>query len=308
MQSRPQQTLKTPVTLSGVGLHTGLKSKLSIIPASENTGILFIRTDLDRIPTIQASVNNVVETNRGTVLLDNGVKVSTVEHVLSALYASGVDNAKIEISGPEPPILDGSALPYVNILNTAGIKKLNASQDIVKIDQKIQYVDFDNDIKLTILPHDNFKITFFMDYGLSDFGLQYSSIENVELDFAKEIAPARTFGLLSEISLLKKNNLIKGGSLDNAVVFVDREIDSEEQDMLIEMAGKNIDTNFKKGSILNAGGLRFDNEPVRHKVLDLIGDLSLFGKPIFGHVIANKSGHGANIELVKLLSKQYHED
>jgi UDP-3-O-[3-hydroxymyristoyl] N-acetylglucosamine deacetylase/3-hydroxyacyl-[acyl-carrier-protein] dehydratase len=147
-----------------------------------------------------------------------------------------------------------------------------------------------------------------MDYGFSDFGLQYSSIEDVELEFAKAIAPARTFGLLSEISYLKEKNLIKGGDLNNAVVFVDQEINKKEQEALTKTLGKSVDLNFKKGSILNTEGLRFDNEPVRHKVLDLIGDLSLFGKPIFGHVIAKRSGHGANIELVKLLRSNYYEN
>ncbi len=308
MQSKPQKTLAKPVVVEGVGLHTGTKCRLKIKPSNDNAGLFFTRTDLDKLSVIRADVDNVIETNRGTVLEKNGMKVHTVEHILAALYALGIDNAEMELSGPEPPILDGSALPFVDAINSAGIEDLEEPKEILKIDQKIRYMDPDNDVELIILPHESFKITFFIDYGLPNFGLQYSSIEDVAHEFESEIAPARTFGLLSEISHLKDNGLIKGGNLGNAVVFVDQDIDETERKRLSKAMGKSIDLNFKKGSILNAEGLRYDNEPVRHKVLDLIGDLSLFGRPFFGHVIAKKSGHSANIELVKLLRSHYYEN
>ena len=308
MQSKPQKTLAKPVVVEGVGLHTGVECRLKIKPSNDNAGLFFTRTDLDQLSVIRADVDNVIETNRGTVLEKNGLKVHTVEHILAALYALGIDNAEMEISGHEPPILDGSALPFVTAINEAGFKVLTEPKDILKIDQKIRYIDSDNDIELIILPHESFKITFFMDYGLPNFGLQYSSIEDVALEFESEIAPARTFGLLSEITTLKDNGLIKGGNLGNAVVFVDQDVDEKERKKLSKTMGKSIDLNFKKGSILNAEGLRYDNEPVRHKVLDLIGDLSLFGRPLLGHVIAKKSGHSANIELVKLLRSHYYEN
>ena len=235
------------------------------------------------------------------MLQENEVKVHTVEHILSALFGMGIDNTEIEISGPEPPILDGSALPFVNAINKAGITIQSIKKNNYQVNKNIRYKK--NDIEINILPYNHFKITFFMDYGLPDFGMQYSSIENVEYDFETNIAPARTFGLLSEVKYLKENGLINGGSLDNAVVFVDKEIDDHEKRSLSKIFEKNSDLNFKKGSILNTGGLRFNNEPVRHKVLDLIGDMSLLGRHILGHVIATKSGHNANIEIVKKLKE-----
>lgn len=303
MRDNFQKTLIHSISLRGVGLHTGIECELTLKPASENVGIFFTRIDLENKPIIFADVNNVVETNRGTTLQKYNVKVHTVEHVLSVLYGLGIDNANVELSGPEPPILDGSALPFVNLIRKAGIKSQKANKDILKVDKTVRYKKSDEEIEINILPYDHFKITFFMDYGLPDFGVQYTSIENVAMEFEKEIAPARTFGLLSEIEMLKENNLIKGGSLENAVVFVDKEVNSTEKKLISEIVRKNNELSFKKGTILNSDGLRFDNEPVRHKVLDLVGDLALFGKPILGHVIAKKSGHSANIELVKELRK-----
>lgn len=299
MENNFQKTLSGKASLSGKGLHTGVKSKINIRPASENAGITFSRIDSNGNPTIKADVNNVFSTNRGTVLQENGVKVHTVEHVLSALYGLGIDNAIIELDGPEPPIIDGSSLPFVKIIKEKGIKTQSSAKKYFEVDEHIFFRK--DDIELNILPYNHFKATFFMDYKLPNFGLQYSSIDNLEFEFETEIAPSRTFGLLSEIESLKDNGLIKGGSLDNAVVFVDKEINEKEQISLLKLFGKNTNLNFKKGSILNTEGLRFDNEPVRHKVLDLIGDLSLLGRPIKGHVIAKKSGHSTNIEFAKKL-------
>ncbi len=299
MPNRFQKTLRKRVSFEGIGLHTGAKSKLGILPAQENSGIVFERVDLDGTPSIPADVDYVVDTNRGTMLERNGVRIHTVEHILAALMGMGIDNAIIELDGPEPPIMDGSALNFVQMLEKAGTVELNDIQQVFKIIEPFHYKDDESEIEINILPYKNFKITFFMDYGLPDFGMQYASIENVEDDFIKEIAPARTFGLLSEVTMLKNNGLIKGGSLENAIIVADKKVSKKEQEILSKLIGSNKNQIIKNGDFLNRDGLRFANEPVRHKVLDLIGDLSLFGKPVIGHFIATRSGHKTNIELIR---------
>ncbi len=289
------------MSVDGIGLHTGVKSTLSILPAPENSGIVFNRIDLKGAHFIPADVDYVVNTNRGTTLERSGVSIHTVEHVLAALRGLSIDNAIIELDGPEPPIMDGSALPFVQLLKKAGTVKLDAIQQTFKIVEPFHYKDDNSEIEIHILPSDNTKITFFMDYGLTKFGLQYTSIEDVKIEFVKEIAPARTFGLLSEVTMLKKNGLIKGGGLDNAIIVVDKKVSKKEQGILSKLFGLNDGQNFNNGEVLNKDGLRFENEPVRHKVLDLIGDLTLFGKPIIGHFIATRSGHRSNIELIRKL-------
>ena len=291
------------MSLEGIGLHTGIQSTLTINPAKENSGILFKRIDLIKNPVIPADVDYVIDTNRGTMLENNGARIHTVEHVLAALSGLSIDNAIIELTGPEPPIMDGSSLPFVEAINKVGIVDQSENQDVFKITESIQFDDLDNDIEINILPADQFKITFFMDYGLPNFGLQYASFENVENEFENAIAPARTFGLLSEVAQLKQNGLIKGGGLENAVIIVDKIVDKSDQKYLSKLFGLNTKLTFKNGEILNSEGLHFENEPVRHKVLDLIGDMSLFGKPIIGHVIAKRSGHKTNIEFVKKLRR-----
>ena len=303
MPSRYQRTVRNKVSLEGIGLHTGIQSTLNINPAKENSGITFKRIDLKNNPVIPADVDYVIDTNRGTMLEDNGVRIHTVEHILAALKGLGIDNAIIELTGSEPPIMDGSSLPFVKAIIEVGVVPQKEIQDILIITEPILLDDIDNDIEICILPAEQFKITFFMDYGLLNFGLQYVSIENVENEFEKEIAPARTFGLLSEVAQLKQNGLIKGGSLENAVIIVDKKVDRSEQANLIKLFGLNTELVLKNGEILNRGGLHFENEPVRHKALDLIGDMSLFGKPIIGHVIARRSGHKTNIEFVKKLRR-----
>ena len=291
------------MSLAGIGLHTGIQSTLIFKPAIENSGIIFRRIDLKDNPVIPADVDYVIDTNRGTMLENNGVRIHTVEHVLAALSGLGVDNITIELTGPEPPIMDGSSLPFVEAINKVGIINQSEIQDVFRITESIQLDDLDNDIEISILPAKQFKITFFMDYGLQKFGLQYVSVENIENEFVNAIAPARTFGLLSEVAQLKQNGLIKGGGLENAVIIVDKKVDKSEQEILSKLFGLKTKLTFKNGEILNSEGLHFENEPVRHKVLDLIGDMSLFGKPIIGHVIAKRSGHKTNIEFVKKLRR-----
>lgn len=304
MPIRYQKTISGEISLDGIGLHTGIKSTLIIKPAKENAGIVFIRTDLEGRPTVPADIGYVIDTNRGTVLERNGVHVHTVEHVLAALKGLGVDNATIELSGPEPPIMDGSALPFVQAIQKVDLIDQDAIQDVFKVMELIQFKDAENEIEINILPAEQFKITFFMDYGLPNFGLQYVSIEDVESEFEKEIAPARTFGLLSEVAQLKKSGLIKGGGLENAIIIVDKKVDKKEQNILSKLFSSNTQIVFNNGDILNGGGLHFENEPVRHKVLDLVGDMALLGRPIVGHIIATRSGHSANIELIRKIKQE----
>ena len=303
MPDRYQKTICSKVSLDGIGLHTGIKSTINIKPAKENSGIVFKRIDLEENPVIPADVDYVIDTNRGTALEQNGVRINTVEHVLAALHGLGIDNVTIELSGPEPPIMDGSALPFVWELKKVGTVNQGVIQEVFKVTESIQFNDPEHDIEINLLPAERFKITFFMDYDLPNFGLQYMSIEDIESEFEKEVAPARTFGLLSEVSQLKQNGLIKGGGLNNAVIIVDKKVDEDEQNILCKLFDLNTDLIFNNGKILNTEGLHFENEPVRHKVLDLIGDMSLFGKPIIGHIIATRSGHRTNIEFIKKLRR-----
>lgn len=304
MPNRYQKTICGKVSLNGLGLHTGINSTLNIQPAKENSGIIFKRLDLKNNPTIPADVDYVIATNRGTVLERDGVRIHTVEHVLAALRGLGIDNATIELSGPEPPIMDGSALPFMQAIKNVGIIDQSAIQDVFKVTEPIQFKDSENGIEINILPADHFKITFFMDYDLPNFGLQYVSIEDVESEFIKEIAPARTFGLLSEVIQLKQNGLIKGGGLKNAVIIVDKKVDEKERNILSKLFGLNTQLVFNNGDILNSEALRFKNESVRHKVLDLVGDMALLGRPIVGHIIATRSGHSVNIELIKKIKQK----
>ncbi|MEE8340643.1 MAG: UDP-3-O-acyl-N-acetylglucosamine deacetylase [Candidatus Neomarinimicrobiota bacterium] len=304
MPVRYQKTIGGKVTFEGIGLHTGINSTLNIKPAKENNGIIFKRVDLKDNPTIPADVKYVINTNRGTVLERNGIRIYTVEHVLAALRGIGIDNADIDLAGPEPPILDGSAAAFVEAVKRVGIIDQDVIQGVYKVTEPIQLNDPNNGVELNILPADQFKITFFMDYGLPNFGMQYASVENVENEFAKEIAPARTFGLLSEIAQLKQNGLIKGGGPENAIIIVDKKVNKQERNILSKLFGLNTEIDIKNNSILNDKALRFKNEPVRHKVLDLIGDMALLSKPLAGHIIATKSGHKMNIELVKKIRQK----
>ena len=304
MPNRYQKTICGKISLEGIGLHTGISSTLNIKPAKENSGIIFKRVDLKYNPTVPADVHYVIATNRGTMLERNDVCVHTVEHVLAALKGLGIDNATIELSGPEPPIMDGSALPFVQAIKRIGIIDQGAIQDVFKVTEPIQLNESENGVEINILPADEFKITFFMDYDLPNFGLQYVFIEDVESEFVKEIAPARTFGLLSEVAQLKQKGLIKGGGLENAVIIVDKKVDKKERNILSKLFTLNTQLVFNNGDILNSEGLRFENEPVRHKVLDLVGDMALLGKPIVGHIIATRSGHSINIELTKKIKQK----
>ncbi|MFQ6617299.1 MAG: bifunctional UDP-3-O-[3-hydroxymyristoyl] N-acetylglucosamine deacetylase/3-hydroxyacyl-ACP dehydratase [Fidelibacterota bacterium] len=302
-----QRTIKHSVSCSGIGLHTGLKSRVTFRPAPVGTGIRFIRTDLENSPEIIADIDHVVDFSRGTTIKQNGVKINTVEHLLAAIAGLEIDNIYVEITTNEPPVGDGSSKIFVDALISAGFEEQQAPKDYLIIENAISYSDEIDGVDIVVYPSDEFRITFMVDYKNPALGTQYTSMYSLNEEFAKEFAPARTFCFLHEVEELKQNGLIKGGNIDNAIVIIDREIDRKEFKRLKDLFNLGSDVVIGKNGILNGKVLRFKNEPVRHKTLDLIGDLALLGVPLKGHVIAARSGHKANVELVKKLRKVYEK-
>lgn len=305
--NRNQRTISSSVSCTGVGLHTGVESTVTFKPAGENYGIRFVRTDVDGCPEIKADIQHVVDISRGTTIEEHGIRVHTVEHVLAAISGLRLDNVRVELTGKEPPVMDGSALDFVTALQSAEIQEQEKERVVLEIDEAITYTDPERGVDIHVLPSDQFRVTFMVDYKFPSLGTQYTAVYNMEENFAREIAPARTFCFLSEIEHLKKSGLIKGGNLDNAVVIMDRKINDEEIEKLKSLFGIRRKIIQGANGILNGKELRFHNEPVRHKALDLIGDLALLGLPIKGHVIAARSGHAANVELVKRIRKTYEK-
>ncbi len=297
--SKNQCTIKNDVSISGIGLHTGVQTTATFKPAESNSGIRFKRLDLEDCPEIIADIDHVIDISRGTTIGQNGFKIHTVEHILAAVVGLKIDNILIELTEKEPPVMDGSASPFVEKLIEAEIVEQNAHRDELVIDQTITYSDSERGVDIHVLPSDQFRITFMTDYQFSSLGTQYTALYSLEEDFIKEFAPSRTFCFFSEIEGMKKQGLIKGGGVDNALVFLDKEVDESEIDELKELLNIDSDVFCGDNGILNGVELRFPNEPVRHKALDLIGDLALLGIPIRGHIIAARSGHAANVELVK---------
>ncbi|MEO6694854.1 MAG: bifunctional UDP-3-O-[3-hydroxymyristoyl] N-acetylglucosamine deacetylase/3-hydroxyacyl-ACP dehydratase [Ignavibacteria bacterium] len=301
-----QRTIKHSVTLSGVGLHTGNKSNMTFRPAEENYGIKFKRTDLPDSPEIPADIDHVIDISRGTTIAKNGAEVHTVEHVLASIMGCEIDNIIVEIDSNEPPIMDGSAKDYVETLRKAEIVEQEAKRDYLIIEDTVHYHDDKNNVDIVALPlKDDFRISVMIDYNNPALGVQHTGLFNLQKEFEKEFAPSRTFCFLSEIEFLREQGLIKGGDLDNAIVIVDREASAEE---LLEMQKKlNIEESIILGSngTLNNRELRFKNEPARHKLLDLIGDLALIGAPVKGQILAARPGHKSNVEFTKMLRKLY---
>lgn len=295
-----QQTLKQAITFEGKGLHTGLSIKMTLFPAAENHAVKIKRIDLPDQPIIEALAENVIATVRGTVLEKNGAQVSTVEHVLAALYAYGIDNCLIEVDAPEFPILDGSSKHIVQKIEEVGIEKQDADREYFIVRKKIEYSIPETGAKITILPDDTFSVDVHIGFQSAVLGNQFASLDSMS-DFAKEISTARTFVFLREIEPLLNMNLIKGGDLKNALVIYDELIPQERMDVLTKKLNQQT-INASKLGYLNAE-LNFVNEPARHKLLDVIGDLSLIGKPIKGKVIARYPGHKINTELAKLIRK-----
>lgn len=297
-----QKTLKGSFSLFGKGLHTGLNLTVTFNPAPENTGYVIQRIDIEGNPTINAVAEKVVDTQRGTVLGNGDVKVSTVEHGLAALYAMGIDNCLIQVNGPEFPILDGSAIMYVEKIQQIGIEEQNAPKDWYIIRKKIEVKDDKTGSCITILPDEEFSITAMCSFESKFINSQFATIDNVS-NFAKEIAPARTFVFVRDIEPLLQANLIKGGDLDNAIVIYERQTTQERLDTLADMLKvPHMDAN-NLGYIQNKP-LVWDNECTRHKLLDIIGDMALIGKPIKGRIIATRPGHTINNKFARLMRKE----
>ncbi|WP_420387776.1 bifunctional UDP-3-O-[3-hydroxymyristoyl] N-acetylglucosamine deacetylase/3-hydroxyacyl-ACP dehydratase [Roseivirga sp.] len=296
-----QHTIKEAVTVSGVGLHTGVTANMTFTPAGPNHGIKFQRIDLPDQPIVDADVDYVVDLSRGTTIEHNGARVNTVEHTLAALVGLEIDNVLIQIDGPEPPILDGSSRIFIEALEKVGTVEQNALRNFLEVTESVMYRDPDRDVEIAALPLDDFRVTVMVDYNSPVLGSQHASLNNIQ-DFKKDISSSRTFCFLHELEMLYKNNLIRGGDLNNAIVVVDRVVKDEELDYLAGLFNKP-KVEVKKEGILNNVELRHRNEPARHKLLDVVGDLALVGRPIKAQILAARPGHAANVAFAKKLKK-----
>ena len=294
-----QRTINEEGNLEGIGLHTGKKSKLKFVPAVINHGIKFQRIDLDGMPIIDADVNNVIAVERGTTIKQNDATISTVEHLLAAIVGLQIDNILIQIDGEEIPILDGSSKYFIECLEKCGLKTQDAARKYIEISEKITYNDEENNVEISIYPHNDYRITSMVDYNSEILGSQHYTLNQIS-NFKKDVSDARTFCFLHEIEDLFKKNLIKGGDLDNAIVIVDKVIDEKKLKEISQLLGKK-NIKVDKQGILNNIKLKYNNEPARHKLLDIVGDLALVGRPIKGHIIAARPGHKSNIEFAKIL-------
>ena len=301
MMSKKQKTIQNEVSLSGVGLHTGNEVKMTFKPAPENHGFAFRRVDLTGSPTIEAKAEYVVNTQRGTNLEKNGVLIQTSEHVLAAAVGLDIDNLMIEINASEPPIMDGSSKFFVKALEKAGIKTLDADIEEYIVKEIISHKDEITGSEIILMPSDEYKVTTMVDFGTKILGTQNATLDRIS-DFKEEIAGARTFSFLHEIEMLLENDLIKGGDLNNAIVYVDKELSNTTMQKL-KKAFKKEDIKVKSNGILDNLNLHWANEAARHKLLDVIGDLALTGTRIRGKIIANKPGHLVNTQFAKKLAK-----
>lgn len=292
-----QHTLKHPVALSGVGLHTGKQVTMTFHPAPVSHGYLLRRIDLPGSPVIRPIVENVTDTSRGTTVSENGASVSTVEHALSALAGLQIDNVMVDIDGPETPILDGSSFPFVEAFRRVGIEEQEADREFYIIEEPIHYQEHDRHVDLAALPLNDFRMTVMIDYNSPVLGSQHATLLNID-DFEHQIAPSRTFCFLHELEALLQYGLIKGGDLSNAIVVVDRDVQGDELKHLATLFNRT-DVKVAKEGILDNLELRYKNEPARHKLLDLVGDLALIGHPIKGQILAARPGHKANVGFAK---------
>jgi len=299
--SNKQTTIKKEISLSGVGLHTGKKVTLTFKPAPINYGYTFTRVDLEGSPMIEAKADFVVDTQRGTNLEKNGVKINTSEHVLAAVVGLGIDNVCIELNAAEPPIMDGSSKYFIEALEDVGIEEQDAEINEYIVKDIISYKDEDTGSEIIIMPSDTYEVTTMVDFGTKVLGTQNATLKHIS-DFKGEISEARTFSFLHEIEMLLDNDLIKGGDLNNAIVYVDKPLSAETMKKL-SSAFKKESVKVKPNGILDNLTLHWPNEAARHKLLDVIGDLALVGTKIRGKVIANKPGHAVNTQFAKKLSK-----
>jgi len=296
-----QQTIKHPVSVSGVGLHTGKQVNLTFVPASENHGYKFQRVDLPDNPIIDADVDNVVDTSRGTTLEQNGARVHTTEHVLAALVGMEIDNCLIQLDGPEMPIMDGSSMPFIKVLQQAEIVEQDAERIYFELTENLTFEDKVKNVEMLAVPQDEFRVTVMVDYNSDVLGTQHAHIYNVG-EFKTEIAMCRTFVFLHELEALLANNLIKGGDLNNAIVLVAKEV-SKEQIAHLQKVFHREDVEIKGKGILNNTELHFFNEPARHKLLDIVGDLALVGMPLKMHILAARPGHAGNVAFAKKIKE-----
>jgi len=291
-----QQTLGKAVTLEGVGLHTGSTTRVTLNPAADNYGVRVLRTDIPDAPEILADIDNVVDLARGTAIGVGDIKIHTLEHVMAALAGLGIDNCKIEVDAPELPLMDGSSLPYVTAIQEVGIVTQNDQREYITIDEPIDHIN--GDLALGVYPSDHFRLTVQVDYHHPALGVQYTTMFSMD-DFVKEYAPARTFCFLSEIEALRERGLIKGGSLDSALIVQDVDLTDEHIDYLKRLFNESRQLKQGSNGFLNNMKTRFPNEPCRHKALDLLGDFYLLGKPIKAHIFAARPGHATNHEMAK---------
>ncbi|GEM62834.1 3-hydroxyacyl-[acyl-carrier-protein] dehydratase FabZ [Sphingobacterium faecium NBRC 15299] len=301
-----QRTIKQDVVISGVGLHTGKTVSMTIKQAPENHWYKFKRIDLDGQPEVLVDADNVTDTSRGTTISQHGASVSTIEHLMAALVGLQIDNVLIEIDGPEVPILDGSSAIFIKKFEEAGFEELDADRDYYEITNSIHYIEADRKVEIIAMPLDGYRLTCMIDFNSPVLGSQHAAINKIE-DFSKEISSSRTFCFLHELEMLVDNGLIKGGDLSNAIVIVDKETSPEELKKLSHLFNRD-DVTVAKEGILSNIQLRHQNEPARHKLLDMVGDLALVGRPLKGHVMAARPGHAANVAFAKKIKEQIRKD
>jgi len=303
-----QRTIKQPVSLSGVGLHTGVTTTLTFRPAAIDYGIRFRRVDLPGQPEIPALVDHVVEVARGTTLKVGEARVHTVEHVLAAMVGLQIDNIIIELDNIEPPICDGSAKPFVDALLKAEFEVQDAPKDCLVISETVRYTDEKTGVDIVALPTDDYRLTVMIDYQNPALGSQHTGLFDLEKEFIQEFAPARTFCFLHEVEALHSQGLIRGGNIDNAIVIADQDLADGDLERISTKLGLNQGLVIGKNGTMNNKELRFKNEPARHKLLDLMGDLALIGAPIRAQILAARPGHAGNVEFAKKIRKLYQQE
>ncbi|GAA4452831.1 bifunctional UDP-3-O-[3-hydroxymyristoyl] N-acetylglucosamine deacetylase/3-hydroxyacyl-ACP dehydratase [Nibrella saemangeumensis] len=302
-----QQTIQKAVSVSGVGLHTGVSATMTFLPAPANHGYKFQRVDLPGQPIVDADVENVVDLSRGTTIEQSGARIHTVEHTLAALVGLQIDNALIQLDGPEPPIMDGSSIKFVEALEAAGIEEQKANRNYFEVSEFVHFRNPEKDIEIAALPLNDYRLTVMVDYNSRVISSQHASLNDIT-QFTSEIAMCRTFCFLHELEALYKQDLIKGGDLTNAIVIVDREVKDGELDYLADLLNKPKVSVNKKEGILNNLELHYPNEMARHKLLDLIGDLALIGRPLKAQILAARPGHAANVAFAKKIKKQIQKN
>jgi UDP-3-O-[3-hydroxymyristoyl] N-acetylglucosamine deacetylase/3-hydroxyacyl-[acyl-carrier-protein] dehydratase len=302
-----QRTIHRPVSLSGIGLHTGNICTMTFKPAPENYGIRFRRVDLPGSPDVPADIDHVVDISRGTTIELGGARVHTVEHVMAALVGLQIDNILIELDNNEPPVGDGSAKPYVDLLLSAGFEKQKEPKDYLIIDRTVHYHNEEKKVDIVALPTDDYRITVMVDYNNPALGSQHTGLFDLEREFVEEFAPCRTFCFLHEVEALHSQGLIRGGNLDNAIVIVDRDLEDFEIKRITDKLGIRESVILGGNGVINNRPLHFANEPARHKLLDVMGDLALIGVPLKAQILAARPGHASNIEFARMIRKLYEQ-